>query len=421
MAQFLLVTNKTRSTWVKTVRDAVSNSGQLRLVSEGRALTEMEHAVYDIVLIDTTAVDNIVFLVASLHAKRPEAKIIVGTLSNDWQPAREVLRAGATDYIPKSLSSKELASTLAGYLENASSVSKVSYSGKDIRSPKGTLLFADNDPFFLATRKESLEQAGYTVITATNPDDAKRKLEIGGIDLAILDIRLEEDDDNKDLSGLALAKKVGRSVPKIILTNYPTSDYVREALRPQLDGLPVAVDFLSKAEDVTSLVMAIEDVLRSIPSQRQGLRPAPKVFIAHGHDNATRETVATFLLSIGIKPIVLFDEVDGGDTIIEKLERCCREAAFAFILLTPDDYGYPKENPTAIKSRARQNVIFELGYLVARLGRRRVRVLYQQGVEIPTNFLGVVYINMDDAGKWRSYLTRELKDAGIPMASGVTA
>ena len=111
--------------------------------------------------------------------------------------------------------------------------------------------------------------------------------------------------------------------------------------------------------------------------------------------------------------------MDRGETIIEKLERCCQEADFAIILFTPDDFGYPKEEPSSLKPRARQNVIFELGYMAARLGRRRVRVLYEYGVEIPTNFLGVLYIEMDKAERWKSYLERELKDAGIPIKAKV--
>lgn len=126
---------------------------------------------------------------------------------------------------------------------------------------KATILFADNDPDFLATRSEFLEQAGYTVIPARNPAQAQRKLEDGGIDLAILDIRLTDDDDERDFSGLALAKEVARSVPKVILTGFPSVDAAREALRPQLDGLPAAVEFLSKEEGVGEMLRAVRTAL----------------------------------------------------------------------------------------------------------------------------------------------------------------
>jgi DNA-binding NtrC family response regulator len=123
---------------------------------------------------------------------------------------------------------------------------------------KRTILFADNDPDFLDTRREFLEKEGYRVIPATDPTEARRLLEKGGIDLAVLDVRLVNDDDEKDTSGLTLAKDPAyRPVPKIILTNFPTYQAVREALSPALDGLPPAVDFLDKREGPDALIAAI--------------------------------------------------------------------------------------------------------------------------------------------------------------------
>jgi DNA-binding NtrC family response regulator len=121
-----------------------------------------------------------------------------------------------------------------------------------------TILFVDNTRDFLKVRSEFLEAEGYRVIPADNLNEARRLLELGGIDLAILDIRLVDDDDEKDVSGLTLAKEAGRSIPKIILTNYPSVDAVRDALRPQLDGLPAAIEFVSKLEGVEALIQAVQ-------------------------------------------------------------------------------------------------------------------------------------------------------------------
>jgi len=127
-------------------------------------------------------------------------------------------------------------------------------------SPRGTILFADDDPDFLKTRAEFLEKEGYQVIPATNPTEARRLLEQGGIDLAVLDIRLVDDDDEKDTSGLTLAKEVAREAPKIILTNFPSYQAAREALGPALDGMPPAVDFLDKKDGPEALLQAIRRV-----------------------------------------------------------------------------------------------------------------------------------------------------------------
>lgn len=122
---------------------------------------------------------------------------------------------------------------------------------------KLAILFADNDPDFLNTRTEFLKQEGLRVIPAASPTEARRLLERGEVDLAILDMRLRDDDDERDTSGLTLAKEVAHSVPKIILTDFPSLHGVREALRPQPYGLPPAVDFLSKREGSEALVAAV--------------------------------------------------------------------------------------------------------------------------------------------------------------------
>jgi CheY-like chemotaxis protein len=111
---------------------------------------------------------------------------------------------------------------------------------------QATILFADNDVNFIDGRKEFLERDGYHVIVATDPTQARRALEQEHIDLAILDIRLLRDYDEKDVSGLTLAKESARLIPKIMLTGYPTIQAAIEALAPDLEGLPPAIMFLTK-------------------------------------------------------------------------------------------------------------------------------------------------------------------------------
>ncbi len=126
---------------------------------------------------------------------------------------------------------------------------------------KATILFADNNAAFLKIRSEFLENKGYKVIPAIDPEDAEKKLNDQSIDLAVVDIRLRDDDDEKDMSGITLAKEVARSVPKIILTGYPDVNYVREVLKPQIKGPDIAVDFVAKAEGPKALLDAIEKTL----------------------------------------------------------------------------------------------------------------------------------------------------------------
>ncbi len=166
---------------------------------------------------------------------------------------------------------------------------------------QATILFADNDPDFLKTRAEFLEQEGYLVIPAAGPTEARRILEAGKIDLAVVDIRLVNDDDEKDISGLVLAKEVARSVPKIILTGFPSVESVREALRPQLNGLPATVDFVAKQEGPEAMLSAIGKVLMIAVEGGETGAPTPE---EEGEPKAVKSRQAQVRLAGGIAAIV---------------------------------------------------------------------------------------------------------------------
>jgi len=138
------------------------------------------------------------------------------------------------------------------------------------------------------------------------------------------------------------------------------------------------------------------------------------VFIVHGHDEAARETTARYLERLGLEAVILHEQVNQGRTIIEKLEQSSN-VEFAVVLLTPDDVGAAAGAKDKLNPRARQNVVLELGYFVAKLGRSRVCALHKGDVELPSDFLGVVYVPMDSAGGWRLLLARELKGAGFAI------
>ena len=134
-----------------------------------------------------------------------------------------------------------------------------------------------------------------------------------------------------------------------------------------------------------------------------------KVFIVHGHDDGARETVARFLERIGLEAIILHEQANQGRTIIEKVVAHS-DVGFAVVLLTPDDEGCVKGGKP--EPRARQNVLLELGYFIGRLGRDKVCALKRGTVEIPSDFAGVVWQEMDSNGGWKQALARELEVAG---------
>jgi len=146
---------------------------------------------------------------------------------------------------------------------------------------------------------------------------------------------------------------------------------------------------------------------RDVPKPKTG-----RVFVVHGHHTASKESVARFLEQLGISAVILHEEANEGRTVIEKFESHS-SVDFAVVLLTPDDVGHAMGKPEQARPRARQNVLFEWGYFVGRIGRTRVCALYDGDVEIPSDYSGVLYLPMDSAGSWKLLLAKELKQAGV--------
>jgi hypothetical protein len=179
-------------------------------------------------------------------------------------------------------------------------------------------------------------------------------------------------------------------------------------------------DYVARLAGIRKMLTYVEEAIPVPPTAPKENLPQPagyEVFIVHGHDIAAREAVARFLMKLEIEPIILDEEPNAGRNIIEKLEEAFAEGleGFAVVIMTPDDIGAVKDHPEAPKPRARQNVIMELGYFIGFLGRDRVCALYRAGVELPSDYHGVVYVPLDEAGAWQMGLARELKAAGFDV------
>ena len=139
-----------------------------------------------------------------------------------------------------------------------------------------------------------------------------------------------------------------------------------------------------------------------------------KVFIVHGHDNAAKEAVARFIEKIGLKAIILHEQASSGKTIIEKIEANSN-VGFAIVLYTPCDLGASKAEKDQLRPRARQNVVFEHGYLIGKIGRENVCALVKGDIEKPTDISGVVYIPMDEGDGWKLAIAKEMRDRGYKV------
>ena len=190
------------------------------------------------------------------------------------------------------------------------------------------------------------------------------------------------------------------------------------SLNQRIDGFREGID--SQITELESVVERLELIPESSPEPQVGSRnnssPGGKsIFIVHGRDEAAKVSVARFVEKLGLSAVILHEQPNRGQTIIEKFEASASDVGFAVVLLTPDDIAAQKEDPDSTVFRARQNVILELGYFCGSLGRDRVCVLYKDGVEIPTDYLGVLYTKLDEHGSWQLNLAKEMKACGLDI------
>jgi predicted nucleotide-binding protein len=188
-------------------------------------------------------------------------------------------------------------------------------------------------------------------------------------------------------------------------------DEIRQSLKEGIEGAVVKLNSLRDlfSERLEGLPDHVEN-----SETRASREVGDRVFIVHGRDEAAKEAAARFIAQLGLKPIILHEQPNAGRTIIEKLEGHL-DVGFAVILLTPDDVGGLAGGQPQLRNRARQNVVLELGLFIGALGRARVCALHKGNLELPSDFDGVVYVPMDDAGGWRLLLAREMKQAGFQI------
>ncbi|MDI9955455.1 MULTISPECIES: nucleotide-binding protein [unclassified Rhodococcus (in: high G+C Gram-positive bacteria)] len=138
-----------------------------------------------------------------------------------------------------------------------------------------------------------------------------------------------------------------------------------------------------------------------------------RVFIVHGRDEVRKLEIATLVRDLtGTKAAILSEYPNGGRTLIEKFEHAAAEAAYAIVIASADDEGRLR-GTDELQPRARQNVVFELGYFIGKLGRSRVALLFEEGVETPSDAQGIVYILLDQNDGWKLPLAKELNNAGV--------
>ena len=204
-----------------------------------------------------------------------------------------------------------------------------------------------------------------------------------------------------------------------------TEKSARELAKYENDHMPEGLIMYVAPEDILRYDKYITDVTKSLLAEAKEIIANPKtteisksepldkskVFIVHGHDNEAKLEIARFIEQMGFEPIILHEQASKGMTIIEKIEEYSN-VGFGIVLYTPCDIGYDKDKETEKMARARQNVVFEHGYLISKLGRNNVCALVKPSVETPNDISGIVYIPFDSNGGWKIPLAKEMKSSG---------
>lgn len=193
-------------------------------------------------------------------------------------------------------------------------------------------------------------------------------------------------------------------------------------LREELLGVFIEGGTANRAAGARRCLLALDRARELLPFLQQDDTPklpkpenVRKVFVVHGRDDALKNSVARLLERLELQPVILHEQPNKGRTIIEKFLDYS-DVAFAVVLLTPDDVGgLGTGDSPKLKPRARQNVILELGFFLGRLTRQRVAAIYTGGVELPSDYSGVLFVPYDEGGVWQYQLAKELKAAGVKI------
>lgn len=194
--------------------------------------------------------------------------------------------------------------------------------------------------------------------------------------------------------------------------NYPQRHHYQEGAGKKIAD---SVALLLEAKRVLDEdLLELQDLSDESGTPKRPAQKSRKVFVVHGHDDAALYGLARFLERLDLEAVILREQADQGQTIIEKFESLAKEVGYAVILLTPDDIG-SASGSSQPQARARQNVLFELGFFAGKLGRGCVCLLRKGAVEIPSDLYGVVYTDLDSADGWKLRLGRELKAVGYSV------
>jgi predicted nucleotide-binding protein len=272
-----------------------------------------------------------------------------------------------------------------------------------------TILWVDDDVFFMHKLVGYVRDAGYNVLTAEGPDEA---LDIfqkyqAQISLVVLDVMMPHGQSFSPVesmggyaTGLALSRRILNEHPdiRILAFSVVTDQDIMEWFQKNTVG------YILKPAKIAEVIRMVH---KAIGGNVDESHIGPRIFIVHGHDEGALYALKNYVQNT-LKlpePIVLREQASQGRTIIEKFEALVDDVDLVFVLLTPDDEMAPPSTGSDKSRRARQNVILELGFFLGKLQRLsgKIILLYKGSLDIPSDISGIIYIDitngLDAAGE----------------------
>lgn len=278
------------------------------------------------------------------------------------------------------------------------------------------VLVVDNMPDVGATLSGMLADAGYQAQAVQSADEALQALKKNLYHIAIIDVRLEEEDEN-DESGLELTRKIkarSPSIKVIILTGYATVEQALKATREYGASDYVDKGILRSREGVQELLTKVEDAYRTFRQFRCFKTDSPgcshgdieikpnQAFIAMPFTTSVGSLEMNDVYKFGIRPALRSakykslraDEVFIGQDILCKICRQIQESPLCIVDVS-------NWNP---------NVLLELGMMYGQ-GKRAILLKYKGAdTVVPSDLKGMLYIEYDSIESLKENLRNCVKN-----------
>lgn len=283
------------------------------------------------------------------------------------------------------------------------------------------IIVANDDDSLHSEITGLLKGQGYELIRIDDLDEAQDKILSGAADFLFLNFDTGSKTNLKSGGSVFLQylqlRKI--SIPTVVVSRQTAPvhslvaglDFVRRVI--DRDILHVSLRMICEAFE-QPLSSGEVSFPKNLGNNRNGEHP--EIFIIHGREHRHRKRVVGLLESLGVRPTYLEGEPLNGQVIIESIEKHAEQSVFAISLFSGDDVGRLSSQARGLRKRARQNVVFETGIFIGKLSRRRVVILREDDVEVPSDLHGVLTLNLSaDDATLKLRLIQEFQAAGVSL------